>query len=133
MRYDLSTHTTLMDEELIGLAQAGDELAFAELMSRYDQRIWKVIIANSRQRRDAEEILMDVWRAVWENISGLRSVESFGGWVHRIAYNACKRYYATASRSGNEIPSDSTALRDRIDQGNGTLRRYKGSRTSPPG
>ena len=62
MRYDLSTHTILTDEELIRFAQAGDELAFTELMSRYSPRIWKVITANSRQRRDAEEILMDVWR-----------------------------------------------------------------------
>ena len=116
MRYDLSTHTILTDEELIRLAQAGDELAFAELMSRYNPRIWKVIIAHSRQRRDAEEILMDVWRAVWENIDGLRSVESFGGWVHRIAYNACKRYYAAAGRSGNDIPYSYADLTDRIDQ-----------------
>ena len=43
MRYDLTTHTLLTDEELIGLAQAGDELAFAELMSRYNPRLWKVI------------------------------------------------------------------------------------------
>ena len=116
MRYDLSTHTNLTDEELIGLAQAGDELAFTELMSRYSRRIWKVITANSRQRRDAEEILMDIWRSVWENISGLRNVESFGGWLHRIAYNACKRYYASDGRSGNEIPSDYTDLTDRIDR-----------------
>lgn len=116
MRYDLSTHTNLTDEELIGLAQASDELAFAELMSRYSPRIWKVITANSRQRRDAEEILMDVWKAVWENISGLRSVESFGGWLHRIAYNACKRYYASAKRSGNEIPSSYADLIDHIDR-----------------
>ena len=116
MRYDLSTHTILTDEELIRLAQAGDELAFAELMSRYSSRIWKVIITNSRQPRDAEEILMDVWRAVWENISGLRNVESFGGWVHRIAYNACKRYYTAAGRSGNDIPYSDADLTDRIDQ-----------------
>ena len=116
MRYDLSTRTLLTDEELIELAQAGDESAFAELMSRYSSRIWKVIIAHSRQPRDAEEILMDVWRAVWENISGLRSVESFGGWLHRIAYNACKRYYAAAGRSGNDIPYSYADLTDRIDQ-----------------
>ena len=116
MRYGLSTHINMTDEELIGLTQAGDEFAFAELMSRYGPRIWKVIIANSRQRRDAEEILLDVWKAVWENINGLRSVESFGGWLHRIAYNACKRYYASAGRSGNEFPSDSTDLTERIDR-----------------
>ncbi len=117
MRYDLSTDTILTDEELIELVQAGDELAFAELMSRYSPRIWKVIIANSRQPRDAEEILMDVWRAVWENIGGLQSVESFGGWLHRIAYNACKRYYASVGRLGNEISASYADLTDYIDQG----------------
>jgi RNA polymerase sigma factor (sigma-70 family) len=116
MRYDLSTHTILTDEELIRLAQVGDELAFAELMSRYSSRIWRVIIANSRQPRDAEEILMDVWRAVWENISKLRSVESFSGWLRRIAYNACKRYYASAGRSGNDIPYSYANLTERIDR-----------------
>ena len=55
--------------------------AITALMSRYSPRVWKVVIANSRQRRDAEEILMDIWRAVWENISGLRNVESFGAWL----------------------------------------------------
>ncbi len=116
MRSDLSTYTTLSDEELIRYAQTGDESAFTELMSRYSPRIWKVVIANSRQRRDAEEILMDIWRSVWENIDGLRSAESFGGWVHRIAYNACKRYYTSSRNSLVEIPYSYDNLTDRIDQ-----------------
>ena len=114
MRYDSLLYPHLTDEELIRLAQAGDESAFTELMSRYHQRVWKVVIANSRQRRDAEEILMDIWRSVWENINGLRSVERFGGWLKRIAYNACKRYYTSAQHSRNEIPH--TDLTDYIDQ-----------------
>ncbi len=114
MRYDLLTHTDLTDEELIRLVQAEDELAFIELMSRYSPRIWRVVIANSRQHRDAEEILMDIWRAVWENIGGLRRVESFGGWLQRIAYNACNRYYASTRHSRREIPH--TDLTDYIDR-----------------
>ena len=105
--------TPKIDEELIRLTQAGDELAFTELMSRYSPRIWKVVIANSRQRRDAEEILMDIWRAVWENIGGLRNIESFGGWLRRIAHNACNRYYTPAYHSIGEIPY--TDLTDLID------------------
>ena len=116
MRSELSMHTDLKDEELIQLVQVGDESAFTELMSRYRPRVWKVIIANSRQRRDAEEILMDVWKSVWENISGLRNVESFGGWLHRIAYNACKRYYASQHHSTDEMPYSYADLTDHIDQ-----------------
>ena len=114
MRYDLLTHSNLTDEELIRLVQAEDELAFIGLMSRYSPRIWKVVIANSRQRRDAEEILMDIWTAVWENIGGLRRIESFGGWLQRIAYNACKRYYTSTRHSRSEIPH--TDLTDHIDR-----------------
>lgn len=114
MRYDLLTYINLTDEDLIRLTQAGDELAFTELMSRYSPRIEKIVIANSRQCRDAEEILMDIWRAVWENIGGLRRVESFGGWLQRIAYNACKRYYTSVHHSRSEIPH--TDLTDYIDQ-----------------
>ena len=109
-------HTNLKDEELIQRVQAGDESAFTELMSRYSPRVWKVVVANSRQRRDAEEILMDIWRAVWENISGLRNVESFGAWLQRIAYNACTRYYAAVQHSRSEIPQSYANLTDHIDQ-----------------
>ena len=116
MRSELSMPTDLKYEELIQLVQAGDESAFTALMSRYSPRIWKVIIANSRQRRDAEEILMDVWKSVWENISGLRNVESFGGWLQRIAYNACTRYYASVHHSRSEIPQSYADLTDHIDQ-----------------
>ena len=116
MRYDLLTHTDLTDEELIRLVQAEDELAFIGLMSRYSPRIWKVVIANSRQRRDAEEILMDIWTAVWENIGGLRNIESFGGWLQRIAYNACKRYYTSTRHARGGIPHSYANLSDQINQ-----------------
>ena len=116
MRSDLSMHTDLKDEDLIQRVQAGDESAFTTLMSRYSPRVWKVVVANSRQRRDAEEILMDIWRAVWENISGLRNVESFGAWLQRIAYNACTRYYAAVQHSRSEIPQSYANLTDHIDQ-----------------
>ncbi len=116
MRDNLSTYTDLTDEELIQFTQIGDESALTELMLRYSPRIWKVIITNSRQRRDAEEILMDVWRSVWENISGLQNLESFGGWLHRIAYNACKRYYVSRHHSKGEILCSDAYLTDQIDQ-----------------
>ena len=109
-------HANLKDEELIQRVQVGDESAFTELMSRYSPRVWKVVIVNSRQHRDAEEILMDIWRSVWENISGLRNVESFGAWLQRIAYNACTRYYASIHHSRSETPENCADLTDRIDQ-----------------
>ncbi|MDE0086209.1 MAG: sigma-70 family RNA polymerase sigma factor [Candidatus Poribacteria bacterium] len=116
MYYDLELIKSLNDEKLIQLVQNRNEAAFSELMSRYTPRIWRVIVANSRQRQDAEEILTDIWIAVWNNINGLKKVDSFGPWLQKIAYNACNRYYATSKRSRREIPYTDAELVEQIDQ-----------------
>ena len=116
MYYDLESIGSLKDEELIQLVQNRNEAAFSELIFRYTPRIWRVIIANSRQRLDAEEILTDTWGAVWDNISTLKKMESFGPWLQKIAYNTCNRYYASSKRTSSEIPHTDAELFEQIDQ-----------------
>ena len=116
MHSNLPTFNNLTDAELIQLVQNRNEAAFTELIFRYTPRIWTIIVGNSRQRQDAEEIRNDVWMAVWQNIKGLQKVDSFGEWLQRIAYNACKRYYASGHRSGDEIPHTHAVLVEHIDQ-----------------
>ena len=116
MHYNFVTPNNLTDEELVRLVQSRDEAAFAELMSRYSPRIWNVVVENSRQRRDAEEILMDIWMVVWDNIIGLRKAESFSGWLRRIAYTACNRYYGSGSHRHSEIILSYEDLAFQIDR-----------------
>ncbi|MDE0088203.1 MAG: sigma-70 family RNA polymerase sigma factor [Candidatus Poribacteria bacterium] len=116
MRNNFLAFSDLTDEELIQRVQDRNEAAFAELISRWTPRIRGVIISNSRQRRDAEEIHTDIWVAVWQNIRALRNVDSFGAWLHRIAYNACKRYYTLARQSRSEVPHQHSVIVEHIDQ-----------------
>ncbi len=106
----------LTDEELIRRVQNRDQEAFAELINRFTPRIWGVVVTNARHRLDAEEIRTDIWMAVWNNINHLRNVESFGAWLHRIAYNACQRYYTIARQSRNEIPHEFDEIVEQIDE-----------------
>ena len=78
MSNNLPTFNDLTDAALIQLVQNRNEAAFTELIFRYTPRIWPIIVKNSRQRQDAEEIRSDVWMAVWQNIKGLQKVDSFG-------------------------------------------------------
>lgn len=112
----LPVFNDLTDAELIQLVQDRDEAAFAELMTRWTSRIWRVIVANSRHLQDAEEISNDIWMSVWQNITGLRNVDSFGAWLNRLALNACKRYYRTSHHRHSEIPHQQTVLVEQIDQ-----------------
>ena len=116
MHNDLLACSNLTDKELIHLVQNQNQEAFAVLISRWTPRIWDVIVTNSRQMRDTEEIQNDIWVAVWQNIRELRNVDSFGAWLHRIAYNECKRYYTSARKSRNEIPHQQSVIVEQIDQ-----------------
>ncbi len=116
MYKDFQALNELPDQELIQMVQNRNEDAFTELMSRWTPRIWGVIVANSRQLRDAEEIHTDIWIAVWQNIRELRNIDSFGAWLHRIAYNECKRYYISARKLRHEIPHQHSAIVEQIDQ-----------------
>lgn len=116
MNKDFLTYSNLSDEEIIRLVRNRNDRAFAELMIRYSPRIWHFIVANSRQHQDAEEIHTDIWMSVWQNITGLKKVDSFGAWLHRIAYNACRRYYSIAKQSRGEIPHLQSELIEHIDQ-----------------
>ena len=116
MRYDSSTYTDLTDEELIRIVQSGDEAAFAQLAARHSSRIWQLVVLNSRQIRDAEEIFQDIWVAVWENINGLREVSSFGAWLRKIAYTTCRRYYTANLHTGGEILQSAEELAETIDR-----------------
>ena len=116
MRYDSSTYTDLTDEQLIRLVRDGDEAAFAQLAARHSSRIWQLVVLNSRQIRDAEEIFQDIWIAVWENIRDLREVSSFGAWLRKIAYTACRRYYTANSHTRGEILQSAEELAEMIDR-----------------
>ena len=116
MQYDSSTYTDLTDGELIQLVQDGDEEAFAQLAARHSSRIWQLVVLNSRQIRDAEEIFQDIWMAVWENIRGLREVSSFGAWLRKIAYTTCRRYYTANSHTRGEILQSAEELAQTIDR-----------------
>ena len=116
MSKDVKSPKNLTDEELIHLVQKRDQQAFAELIKRYTPRIRGVIHANARQIQDAEEIHTDIWMAVWKNIRNLRNIESFGAWLHRIAYNACRRYYTIGRQTRNEIPHDATVITEQLNE-----------------
>ncbi len=116
MHYESISICEQKDVDLVRLIQARDEAAFKELMSRYNPLIWNILNQNARQHRDAEEILMDIWMIVWENIIGLRNAESFAGWLRRIAFTACRRYYAKRTSQQSELLLNYEDLALQIDK-----------------
>jgi RNA polymerase sigma-70 factor, ECF subfamily len=95
------------EEELrwIRAAQSGDRAAFTRLYERFAPVVHGVLLARVR-RGDADDLVQDVFVAVWRRISELRDAAAFPAWVLTIARNAA----ATRARAGRATVAISERL-----------------------
>jgi len=75
------------DKELIQSISGGDETAFNQLYKRHNLPVYNYILRLISQSTVAEDILQEVFLAVWQKAAGFRGKSSVKTWVFRIAYN----------------------------------------------
>lgn len=79
--------TSASDQQLIESVAHGDELAFVELYSRYKGGLYNYLLRLLNDRSSAEDILQEVFVAVWKGSGRFRAHSSVKTWVFRIAHN----------------------------------------------
>jgi RNA polymerase sigma-70 factor (ECF subfamily) len=77
------------DAELLDAHRAGDERAFAELVSRYSERLWGVAVRTLRHPEDASDAVQEALVAAFRRAGTYRGDASVRTWLHRILVNAC--------------------------------------------
>ncbi len=70
---------------LVERAQDGDVDAFAELVDRYQIRLFRLCWRLLRDRGDAEDIVQETMIKAWRRLPLLQHPEAFGGWLYQIA------------------------------------------------
>jgi RNA polymerase sigma-70 factor, ECF subfamily len=77
----------LTDSELVQKSQAGETNAFQELVSRYHQKVFMVILGLLRNREDALEVAQETFFRAFRKINSFQGSSSFYTWIYRIAVN----------------------------------------------
>ena len=77
----------LSDSELVQKCQSGDLNAFEELVSRYHQKVYAVILGLLRNRDDAMEVSQETFFRAYRKIKTFEGGSSFYTWLYRIAVN----------------------------------------------
>jgi RNA polymerase sigma-70 factor, ECF subfamily len=73
--------------QLVAKCQAGDTLAFNELVIRYRQRAFAMIYNMVRNEQDAWDLTQDGFLKAWKSIGRFRGQSSFFTWLYRILMN----------------------------------------------
>jgi RNA polymerase sigma-70 factor, ECF subfamily len=85
-----------VDRTLIEAARSGDEEAFASIARGSADRLFAVAHRILRDVGRAEDAVQQTLVTAWRELPGLREVERFDAWIHRILVHAC---YAEARRA----------------------------------
>jgi len=103
---------TLPDADVVRLAQQGRELAFRELVRRYERPVFSLVFRMVRDRETAEDLAQDAFIKVLNHIDKYSPEFKFSSWLFKIANNVAidhlrRRRLDTISIDGS--PHASTA------------------------
>lgn len=105
-----NTDTPPADEpRLVECAQLGDRQAFAVLIQRYWDRLFRWLYHLSRDRHAAEDLTQEAFLKAFGNLNSFRAGTNFRAWLFRIAYNALLNQQRGAGRvrplSSDQLPA----------------------------
>jgi len=76
------------DSDLVRAAQHGDQRAFAQLVEKYEARVYNLARKMMRDPQDAEDVLQETFLSVFRHLNDFHGDSSFSTWLYRIATNA---------------------------------------------
>lgn len=78
----------MTDGSLLKAAAASDRAAFAEIVRRYHQPVYRLVWRMTGGSADSEDIAQEAFVKLWRNPSQVREAAALKGWLMRVASNA---------------------------------------------
>ncbi|MEQ8208139.1 MAG: sigma-70 family RNA polymerase sigma factor [Woeseia sp.] len=95
------------DEQLAADAQQGNAEAYAELVTRYQQRLFRFLQTRCASRADAEDALQEAFVDAWRYLHSYNSRWRFSTWLYRIALRRAARQRGDVAAGEQEQVDDS--------------------------
>jgi len=80
------------EAQLVKRIQARDEVAFREMVDRYQSKVFSIIYGILRNRNDAEDIAQQVFAKIYFSIGKFDFRSSLLTWIYKITVNECYDY-----------------------------------------
>lgn len=88
------------DRELVDEARQGNQEAFADLVRRYEVRVFNLARMSTGNDADAEDVAQEVFVRVFRGLGGYRGDSTFRTWLYRVAVNVIRTYRTRPSLFG---------------------------------
>jgi RNA polymerase sigma-70 factor (ECF subfamily) len=97
---------SVSEADLVRQAQAGDELAFEQLVRAHADRLFAVLLNLLGNRSEAEDAAQETMLRAWRAIGSFQGRSQFFTWLYRIALNEANRTLEKKSRLLGRVALD---------------------------
>jgi RNA polymerase sigma-70 factor (ECF subfamily) len=94
------------EADWIRAAQDGDRSAFARLIERYWDRLYRWLYHLTRDRHAAEDLTQETFLKALAAIHSFRPGSNFRAWVFRIGHNNFVNQKRSERRTKHQLPED---------------------------
>ncbi|MBW3559420.1 MAG: sigma-70 family RNA polymerase sigma factor, partial [Proteobacteria bacterium] len=84
------SYESLAEGDLVRFAQAGERGAFAAIMQRYNQRLFRAARSVMRDEGEAEDVLQEAYTRAFAAFAGFRGDASLATWLTAIVINEAR-------------------------------------------
>jgi RNA polymerase sigma-70 factor (ECF subfamily) len=81
--------TGLSDTEIISRVLRGEQSVFSQLVERYQNYVFTLVLRFVENREDAEEVAQDVFVKTYRSLADFRGESKFSTWLFTIARTTC--------------------------------------------
>ena len=130
-RAELASYADQADEWLVAQCrESADGAAFAELVRRYQHKVFRLVISILGQEfaADAEDVAQDVMVRVHHSLKSFRGESRLGSWIYRIAFNTALNAKERVRFRAPHVSDDTLATRPSQDRGPHDLLLIEGRR-----
>jgi RNA polymerase sigma-70 factor (ECF subfamily) len=85
-------HRSTEEAALVRRVQAADQMAFREIVERYQAKVFSIIYGILRNHNDAEDIAQQVFAKVYFSVRSFDFRSSLLTWIYKITVNECYDY-----------------------------------------
>ena len=78
--------TGLTDIDIISRVIKGDQQAYAELVTRYQNYVFTLALRFTKNREDAEEVAQDIFVKAYRSLADFKGKAKFSTWLYTIVY-----------------------------------------------
>lgn len=102
--------TELTDTEIIKKVLQGEQALFGQLVQRYQQYVFTLVLRFTDSREDAEEISQDVFVKTYRSLADFRGEAKFSTWLYTVVRTSCITFLRKKKLSTTSLDNERTFL-----------------------